>query len=209
MGQLNENFTVKDDGTIVRPLSDVDNRLLDVIYVAANKSNVLAAYRARKQCYKMCKALTHAPDYKTHVDKLLLENNPNEFKKAEFGKKFVGWLIGLCFVSALIISGIWCSILEYDYYTDEVSWVQYRISEYEEKIARYQELIGEINADTDNTLENEIKNLYRNIENENDNVSQYCYRLLFFCCFPVLLLIPLFLIIRKMRSIAKSIREVK
>ncbi len=96
MGQIHENFRVKDDGTIERSYSEFDKTYLNIIRLGANKDGILSAFRARRQCYKICKKQAKEPNYKVIVDTLQLDNFPNEFKKAELGKKYVWWLVALC-----------------------------------------------------------------------------------------------------------------
>ena len=107
-GEIKENFIVNEDGTIKRSSNELDLRMLNIIRVGANKENPLAAYRARKQCYKLCKKSTHRDDYKAYVEGLQLDHYPNEFVKAELGQKILRqywWLlsiVGILFLPLLI-----------------------------------------------------------------------------------------------------------
>ncbi len=96
MGNLNEEFIVKTDGTIERKSNELDAILLNIIRIGANKDNILAAYRAQKKCYKICKKETKRVDYREYVQGLQLDNFPSEFKKAELGRSYVNqywWLL--------------------------------------------------------------------------------------------------------------------
>ena len=102
---INGNYAIEEDGTIKRPYSELDTAMLNIIRVGANKDNILAAYKARKKCYQLCKESAKRPDYKEYVETLQLDNFPNELKKADYGKQYVNlrrWLI-LC-----IIVGVSC-----------------------------------------------------------------------------------------------------
>lgn len=96
MGNLKEEFSVKNDGTIVRTPESMDARILNIIRIGANKTNLLAAYKAQKKCFKICKQQTQRIDYKEYVECLQLDNYRDEFKKAELGRKFckqLWWLL--------------------------------------------------------------------------------------------------------------------
>ena len=102
---INGNYAIEEDGTIKRPYSELDTAMLNIIRVGANKDDILAAYKARKKCYQLCKERAKRPDYKEYVETLQLDNFPNELKKADYGKQYVNfrrWLI-LC-----IIVGVSC-----------------------------------------------------------------------------------------------------
>lgn len=102
---INWNYAIEEDGTIKRPYSELDIAMLNIIRVGANKDDILAAYKARKKCYQLCKERAKRPDYKEYVETLQLDNFPNELKKADYGKQYVNfrrWLI-LC-----IIVGVSC-----------------------------------------------------------------------------------------------------
>ena len=43
-------FVIDGDGTITRTISDLDSIILNILRVGANKTNILAAYKARKKC---------------------------------------------------------------------------------------------------------------------------------------------------------------
>ena len=93
---INGNYAIAEDGTIKRPYSELDTAMLNIIRVGANKDNILAAYKARKKCYQLCKESAKRPDYKEYVETLQLDNFPNELKKADYGKKYVNiikWLM--------------------------------------------------------------------------------------------------------------------
>ena len=93
---INGNYAIAEDGTIKRPYSELDTAMLNIIRVGANKDDILAAYKARKKCYQLCKERAKRPDYKEYVETLQLDNFPNELKKADYGKKYVNiikWLM--------------------------------------------------------------------------------------------------------------------
>ena len=52
---INGNYAIAEDGTIKRPYSELDTAMLNIIRVGANKDDILAAYKARKKCYQLCK----------------------------------------------------------------------------------------------------------------------------------------------------------
>lgn len=107
-GNIKENFAIAEDGTIKRPSNELDTAMLNIIRVGANKDDILAAYKALKKCYQLCKESSKRPDYKEYVDTLQLDNFPNELKKADYGKQYVNlrrWLI-LC-----IIVGVSCLVI--------------------------------------------------------------------------------------------------
>ena len=70
--------------------------------IAAVKDDMLAAYKARKKCYQICKEETNQSDYKEHVESLLLDNFPNELKKADLGNRYV--ILLMLLVSLLILA---------------------------------------------------------------------------------------------------------
>lgn len=79
---INGNYTIAEDGTIKRPYSELDTAMLNIIRVGASKDNILAAYKARKKCYQLCKESAKRPDYKEYVETLQLDNFPCELKKS-------------------------------------------------------------------------------------------------------------------------------
>lgn len=85
-------YIIDGDGTITRTVSDLDSTILSILRVGANRTNVLAAYKARKKCYKICKKCLGRIDYKEYVECLQLDHYPNEFKKAELGEQYCNWL---------------------------------------------------------------------------------------------------------------------
>lgn len=92
MESKNNRF-IQVDGVNIKSEEDsimnLDDVLLNIIRVNSQKSGVLSAYLARKKCYKICKQVTKRVDYKEYVERLLLDNYPGEFKKAEDGKRIV------------------------------------------------------------------------------------------------------------------------
>lgn len=99
-------------------VSKLDMRILNIMRIAAAKDGMLAAYKARKKCYRLCKKDTNQSDYKEHVQALQLDNYPLEFKKAELGRSFVWWLL-LGFFSIVLLP-----ILGYcGYEIDDEMWL--------------------------------------------------------------------------------------
>lgn len=114
---INGNYAIEEDGTIKRPYSELDTAMLNIIRVGANKDDILAAYKARKKCYQLCKENAKRPDYKEYVETLQLDNFPNELKKADYGKQYVNfrrWLI-LCIIVSVSCLGLGPWILYYYY----------------------------------------------------------------------------------------------
>lgn len=122
---INGNYAIAEDGTIKRPDSELNTAMLNIIRVGANKDDVLAAYRARKKCYQLCKVSSKRPDYKEYVETLQLDNFPDELKKADYGKRYVNfrrWLI-LCIIVGVscLGLGLWVlyySLMYYAYFED-------------------------------------------------------------------------------------------
>lgn len=86
---IKENFTVAEDGSIEQSSNELDTAMLNIIRLGASKDDILAAYNARKKCYKLCKKYAKRPYYKEYVQILQLDNFPNELKKADYGKQYV------------------------------------------------------------------------------------------------------------------------
>lgn len=110
---INWNYAIEEDGTIKRPYSELDIAMLNIIRVGANKDDILAAYKARKKCYQLCKERAKRPDYKEYVEALQLDNFPNELKKADYGKQYVNlrrWLI-LCIIVGVSCLGLGLGVL--------------------------------------------------------------------------------------------------
>jgi len=100
---IRENFAITEDGTIKRPY-DLEASILNIIRVAASKDNLLAAYDARKSCYKLCKR-AGCPNPINYVETLQLDNYPLEFKKAEYGRRYVRSLWWLIVTAILSVGG--------------------------------------------------------------------------------------------------------
>ena len=92
------NFSILEDGAIVRCTenntlksspNDLNVTILNIIRLGANSEKILAAYKARKKCYSICRRSTKRSDFKEYVNVLLLDNYPNELKKAELGKTYL------------------------------------------------------------------------------------------------------------------------
>lgn len=129
------NFAIAEDGTIKRSSNELDIAMLNIIRVGASKDDILAAYKARKKCYQLCKESAKRPDYKEYVETLQLDNFPNELKKADYGKRYVRFLWS--FLISVILGpssmlfgcyyiwdyGTWREWHgDYQYYTTHISW---------------------------------------------------------------------------------------
>ena len=110
IGNIKESFTVAEDGTIKRSSDELDTAMLNIIRVGASKDDILAAYKARKKCYQLCKDKANRSDDMDYVETLQLDNFPNEFKKADYGKQYVIrrnlWLSLLIISTISIIVGV-------------------------------------------------------------------------------------------------------
>ena len=85
--------------------NELKTRILNIIKVASYRDNFLAAYKARKLCYRICKEESDRPDYKEYVENIILNHFPNEFKKAQKGRCFVNWMwIGVVSLLPCVIS---------------------------------------------------------------------------------------------------------
>ena len=123
---INGNYAIAEDGTIKRPYSELDTAMLNIIRVGANKDNILAAYKARKKCYQLCKESAKRPDYKEYVETLQLDNFPNELKKADYGKKYVNlikWLMIPVIIIALGCLSIGITYLYFWIYNYDSGWM--------------------------------------------------------------------------------------
>ena len=94
-----DGINIKSEDDSVMNLDDV---LLNIIRVNSQKTGVLSAYLARRKCYRICKQVTKRVDYKEYVERLLLDNYPSEFKKAELGNKIV---VLLCITIPVLLVG--------------------------------------------------------------------------------------------------------
>lgn len=131
---INGNYAIEEDGTIKRPYSELDTAMLNIIRVGANKDDILAAYKARKKCYQLCKERAKRPDYKEYVETLQLDNFPCELKKADYGRRYVKLFWSLIISSLFGISsflwgcywiwdfGIWKGFYDYPHYTTHIRW---------------------------------------------------------------------------------------
>lgn len=133
MGNINGNYAIAEDGTIKRPYNELDTAMLNIIRVGASKDDILAAYRARKKCYQLCKESAKRPDYKEYVETLQLDNFPCELKKADYGWRYVKllWCLALTIVLGIcsfIFGCVWIDYGvikhwdEYGNYTTEIYW---------------------------------------------------------------------------------------
>lgn len=129
---INGNYAIEEDGTIKRPYNELDTAMLNIIRVGASKDDILAAYRARKKCYQLCKERAKRPDYKEYVETLQLDNFPNELKKADYGWRYVKllWCLALTIVLSIcsfIFGCVWIDYgierwYEYGNYTTKIYW---------------------------------------------------------------------------------------
>ena len=130
---INGSYAIAEDGTIKRPYSELDTAMLNIIRVGASKDDILAAYKARKKCYQLCKESAKRPDYKEYVETLQLDNFPCELKKADYGWRYVKllWCLALTIVLSIcsfifgcawIDSGVIKHWDEYENYTTEIYW---------------------------------------------------------------------------------------
>ena len=113
---INGKYAIAEDGTIKRPYNELDTAMLNIIRVGANKDDILAAYKARKKCYQLCKESAKRPDYKEYVETLQLDNFPNELKKADYGKRYVNifrWLI-ICIIIGISCLWLGLNVLYYN-----------------------------------------------------------------------------------------------
>lgn len=115
---INGNYAIAEDGTIKRPYSELDTAMLNIIRVGANKDDILAAYKARKKCYQLCKESTKRPDYKEYVETLQLDNFPCELKKADYGWRYVKllWCLALTIVLSICSFIFGCVVWIYEYW---------------------------------------------------------------------------------------------
>lgn len=71
-----------------------------VFWVEACKNTKLSAYKARKQCFKICKKQKLDKNYyKPCIEAIQMNYFPKEFKKAELGKRYIvlrNWIILAC-----------------------------------------------------------------------------------------------------------------
>lgn len=74
-------------------VSNYDDMCLQIIYVGSKHDAILASYKARKKCYKIAKVFEKRYDYKEHVQKLQIDNFPDEFKKSIIGESYRRTLI--------------------------------------------------------------------------------------------------------------------
>ena len=100
---INGNYAIAEDGTIKRPYNELDTAMLNIIRVGASKDDILAAYKARKKCYQLCKESAKRPDYKEYVETLQLDNFPCELKKADYGWRYVKLLRSLALTIVLSV----------------------------------------------------------------------------------------------------------
>lgn len=120
MGNMNEKIIIEDDGTIIR--NDENNRdiLLNIMRVGANKSSLFAAYKARRKCYKIVKESTERVDYREYVEGIMLDNYPNEFKKAELGKPFIIYLVVFLLSTIVFLFCLYINLFERAYLSPDV-----------------------------------------------------------------------------------------
>lgn len=68
-----------------------------IFLVEAHKNSKLSAYKARKKCFRICKEKgLDKNSYITYVEAIQMKYFPQEFKKAELGRKYIvlrNWII--------------------------------------------------------------------------------------------------------------------
>lgn len=94
------------NGNSSATLNETDMEMLNIIRVASQKDNVLAALNARRECYKICKKETQRNDYRAYVEALQLDYFPKEFKKAEYGQTYEMYLSFLIVSMMVFIMGV-------------------------------------------------------------------------------------------------------
>lgn len=126
---MGTNFSINNSGEIVRDgANGWEQTLIDVIRVGAAKEDILAAYKAQKRCYKLCKEFSPRPDYKEVVERLQLDHYPIELKKAEIGKRYVAtywWIVASIVLgcgSLVMAIGILYDAIESTYFMAELCW---------------------------------------------------------------------------------------
>ena len=122
---VNGNYAIAEDGTIKRPYNELDTAMLNIIRVGASKDDILAAYKARKKCYQLCKESAKRPDYKEYVETLQLDNFPSELKKADYGWRYVKLLWCLALTIVLSICSFIFGCVWIDYYGVIKRWDEY------------------------------------------------------------------------------------
>lgn len=110
-----EGFNIRPNPELGENLDDV---LLNIIRVNSQKTGALSAFLARRKCYRILKKVTGRVDYKEYVQRLLLDNYPAEFKKAELGNRTVIllWLTAPALIIGAILFGV--GVADIDHYSD-------------------------------------------------------------------------------------------
>lgn len=120
--KINSSLQTEDASTI-RINDEFNEALFNTMRLGACRYDLLAAYKARKKCYKLCQKQTSIPDYKEYVDVYQLDNFPDELKKADYGKQYVKlllWTVICAIICAIAIVDLTCK-LYYDLYPDDLA----------------------------------------------------------------------------------------
>ena len=86
----------------------MDRMYLDIIFVGSKHKSILASNRARQKCYRIAMSNGRRYDYKEHIQKLQIDNFPDEFKKSAIGESYKNWLALGIFFSILSLGLIVC-----------------------------------------------------------------------------------------------------
>ena len=118
--KINSSLQTEDASTI-RIKDELNEALFNTMRLGACRYDLLAAYKARKKCYKLCQKQTSIPDYKEYVDVYQLDNFPDELKKADYGKQYVKLLLWtvicaiICAITIVAIIDLFYGFADYGY----------------------------------------------------------------------------------------------
>lgn len=106
------NFSQPVEDSSMLSINDgLNEALFNTMRLAACRNDILAAYKAREKCYKLCRRYASVPDYKEYVEVFQLDNFPDELKKADYGKRYVKrsyWLAFCSVVCAVAVMAVIC-----------------------------------------------------------------------------------------------------
>ena len=127
--KINSSLQTEDASTI-RIKDELNEALFNTMRLGACRYDLLAAYKARKKCYKLCQKQTSIPDYKEYVEIFQLDNFPDELKKADYGKQYVRILLwtAICAITCVIAVGNLTFTLYYDFSNDLAAWAHFIIA---------------------------------------------------------------------------------
>lgn len=102
---------------------ELNEALFNTMRLGASRYDILAAYKSRQKCYKLCRKQKYIPDYKEYVEVFQLDNFPDELKKADYGKRYVKLLLCtvICAVTCVIVVVDFTCKLYYDNYLDDLA----------------------------------------------------------------------------------------